>query len=130
MGQLRETNQKIILTIVVLTAIELALIFVLARRLTRSLVRVTQELAAIEDLSFGKGDDRSSKIKEVAQLQTAATLLRSSLQSFASFAPVEVVKGLVKSGIPLTLGVERRCLTVFFSDIEGFSTLCRALGSR
>ena len=49
--------------------------------------------------------------------------MRNSLQSFSSFAPVEVVKGLVKSGIPLALGVERRCLTIFFSDIEGFSTL-------
>ena len=48
--------------------------------------------------------------------------MRNSLQSFSSFAPVEVVKGLVKSGIPLSLGVEKRRLTVFFSDIEGFST--------
>ncbi|MBI5323255.1 ABC transporter substrate-binding protein [Bradyrhizobium sp.] len=122
-GQLRESNQKIILTIVVLTAIELALIFVLARRLTRPLEKVTRELEAIEDLSFEKGDNSSSKIKEIAQLQTAATLLRSSLQSFSSFAPIEVVKRLVKSGVPLELGVEKRCLTIFFSDIESFSTL-------
>jgi class 3 adenylate cyclase/ABC-type nitrate/sulfonate/bicarbonate transport system substrate-binding protein len=122
-GQLRETNQKIVLTIVVLTVVELALIFVLARRLTRPLEKVTRELEAIEDLSFEKRDVPSSKIKEIAQLQTAATLLRSSLQSFSSFAPVEVVKGLVKSGIPLELGVERRRLTIFFSDIEKFSTL-------
>ena len=128
-GQLRETNQKIILTIVVLTMIELALIFVLARRLTRPLELVTRELEAIEDLSFKKSSDPSSKIKEIAQLQTAATLLRNSLQSFSSFAPVEVVKGLVKSGIPLELGVERRCLTIFFSDIESFSTLAEHLDS-
>lgn len=121
-GQLRETNQKIVLTIVTLTAIELAFIFLIARRLTRPLERVTRELEAIEDLTFRESHDPSSKIKEIAQLQTAATLLRSSLQSFASFAPVEVVKGLVKSGIPLTLGVEKRPLTVFFSDIEAFST--------
>jgi len=121
-GQLRETNQKIILIIVTLTAIELAFIFLIAQRLTRPLERVTRELEAIEDLTFRGTDDPSSKIKEIAQLQTAATLLRNSLQSFASFAPVEVVKGLVKSGVPLTLGVERRSLTVFFSDIEAFST--------
>lgn len=121
-GQLRATNQKIILTIVALTAIELAFIFLITRRLTRPLERVTRELEAIEDLTFRESDVPSSKIKEIARLQTAAALLRSSLQSFASFAPVEVVKGLVKSGIPLTLGVERRPLTVFFSDIEAFST--------
>ncbi|UPK29562.1 ABC transporter substrate-binding protein [Bradyrhizobium sp. 195] len=122
-GQLRETNQKIVLTIVLLTMIELMLIFLLARRLTRPLEKVTRELEAIEDLSFEKRAATSSRIKEIAQLQSAATLLRSSLQSFSSFVPVEVVKGLVKSGIPLELGVERRCLTIFFSDIENFSTL-------
>ncbi|VIO75028.1 adenylate/guanylate cyclase domain-containing protein [Bradyrhizobium ivorense] len=121
-GQLRETNQKIILTIVVLTAIELVLIFGLVRRLTRPIEKVTQELEAIEELSFEKPRDPSSKIREIAKLQTATALLRNSLQSFSSFAPVEVVKGLVKSGIPLSLGVEKRCLTVLFSDIEDFST--------
>lgn len=122
-GQLRETNQKIVLTIVLLTAIELMLIFLLARRLTRPLEKVTRDLEAIEDLSFEKRSVTSSRIKEIAQLQSAATLLRSSLQSFSSFVPVEVVKGLVKSGVPLELGVERRCLTIFFSDIENFSSL-------
>jgi class 3 adenylate cyclase/ABC-type nitrate/sulfonate/bicarbonate transport system substrate-binding protein len=121
-GQLRATNQKIIGIIVALTAIELVLIFGLARRLTRPIERVTQELEAIEELSFKRQHDPASKIKEIARLQTSATLLRSSLQSFSSFAPVEVVKGLIKSGIPLSLGVEKRCLTVFFSDIENFST--------
>ena len=121
-GRLRDTNQKIILIIVALTAIELGFIVLIARRLTRPLERVTKELEAIEELTFRVNDGRSSKIKEIARLQTAATLLRNSLQSFASFAPVEVVRGLIRSGIPLTLGVERRSLTVFFSDIEAFST--------
>lgn len=121
-GQIRATNRKIILTIIGLTAIELLLIFGLARRLTRPIENVTEELAAIEDLSFEKSGNSPSKIREIAQLQTAAALLRSSLQSFSSFAPVEVVRGLVRSGIPLSLGVEKRNLTIFFSDIEGFSS--------
>jgi len=121
-GQLRETNQKIIVTIIVLTAVEMVLIFGLARRLTRPLVKVTRELEAIENLSFEGNDGASSKIKEISQLQTAARLLRNSLQSFSSFAPVEVVRDLVRSGIPLSLGVEKRNLTIFFSDIESFST--------
>jgi adenylate cyclase len=49
-------------------------------------------------------------------------LLRNSLLSFSSFAPVEVVRGLIKSGIPLALGVEPRVLTIMFSDLEDFST--------
>jgi adenylate cyclase len=48
--------------------------------------------------------------------------LRNSLQSFSSFAPVELVRNLIKSGIPLALGVEKQFLTIFFSDVENFST--------
>jgi adenylate cyclase len=36
--------------------------------------------------------------------------------------PLDVVRELVKTGTPLTLGVESRFLTVFFSDLENFST--------
>ena len=35
---------------------------------------------------------------------------------------MDIVRQLIKSGIPLTLGVEPRFLTVFFSDLENFST--------
>jgi adenylate cyclase len=65
---------------------------------------------------------RKSNIGEVAQLQSATALLRNSLQSFSSFVPLDVVRELVKTGTPLTLGVEPRFLTVFFSDLENFST--------
>ena len=53
---------------------------------------------------------------------SAAALLRNSLQSFSSFVPLDVVRELVRSGHPLTLGVAPRELTVFFSDLENFST--------
>jgi class 3 adenylate cyclase len=48
--------------------------------------------------------------------------LRTSLKSFSSFVPIDVVRQLIKSGIPLALGVEPRMLTVFFSDLENFSS--------
>ena len=80
-------------------------------------------MKSVEALSFDQTPYRPSKVREIAQLQAAAALLRNSLQSFSAFAPVDVVKGLIKSGIPLALGVEKRNLTIFFSDLEDFSTL-------
>jgi adenylate cyclase len=35
---------------------------------------------------------------------------------------MDVVRGLIKSCIPLALGVEKRNLTILFSDLENFST--------
>jgi adenylate cyclase len=121
-GQLKATNQQTVIIIIGLTAVELFLIFLLSRRLSQPIENISEQLKLIESLSFDYAANRPSKVREIAQLQSAASLLRNSLQSFSSFAPVDLVKGLIKSGIPLALGVEKRNLTILFSDLENFST--------
>jgi class 3 adenylate cyclase/ABC-type nitrate/sulfonate/bicarbonate transport system substrate-binding protein len=121
-GELKATNRQMVGVIIVLTALEFFLIYFLCTRLARPIESVSQDLKSVEGLSFAGPSTRRSQIKEIAQLQSAAALLRNSLQSFSSFVPLDIVKELVKSGHPLTLGVEPRQLTVFFSDLENFST--------
>ena len=121
-GQLKATNQQIILIIIALSIAELFLIYLLSRRLSQPIENISQELKSVESLSFEQPVNRPSKVREIAQLQSAASLLRNSLQSFSSFAPVDVVREVIKSGIPLALGVEKRNLTILFSDLENFST--------
>jgi len=121
-GDLKATNRQVLIVIIALTAAELLLIYFLAARLTHPIESISHELKSVESLSFEHPASRPSKVREIAQLQSAASLLRNSLQSFSSFVPVDVVRGLIKSGIPLALGVEKRNLTVFFSDLENFST--------
>jgi adenylate cyclase len=121
-GELKRTNRHIVMIIVALSAAELLLIYLLSRRLSRPIESLSRELKSVETLSFDQSFSRPSRVREIAQLQSAAALLRNSLQSFCSFAPVDVVRGLIKSGIPLHLGVEARAMTIFFSDLENFST--------
>ena len=122
-GQMKATNRNIVILIITLSAVELLLIYLLSRRLARPIESISRDLKSVEQLSFAQTPHRPSKVREIAQLQAAAALLRNSLQSFSAFAPVDVVKGLIKSGIPLALGVEKRSLTIFFSDLEDFSSL-------
>ena len=121
-GNLKATNRQMVVVIMGLTAVEFVLIYFLCSRLARPIESVSQDLKSVEGLSFDSAPARRSQIKEIAQLQSAAALLRNSLQSFSSFVPLDIVRDLVKSGTPLTLGVESRNLTVFFSDLENFST--------
>jgi class 3 adenylate cyclase len=90
--------------------------------LSRPVENVSRQLQAIESLNFDTPARPPSNIQEIAKLESAASLLRTSLKSFSSFVPLDVVRQLIKSGIPLTLGVEPRFLTVFFSDLENFSS--------
>jgi len=121
-GFLKSMNRQIIAVILALTAVELLLIFLLARRLSRPIEDISSELRAVQGLSFDETPERHSAVREIDQLQRAIALLRNSLRSFSAFVPVDLVRGLVKSGIPLELGVESRHVTVLFSDIEDFST--------
>jgi adenylate cyclase len=121
-GELKATNRQIVIIIVALSVAELLLIYLLSRRLSRPIESISQDLKSVETLSFDQPMARPSSVREIAQLQSAASLLRNSLQSFCSFVPIDVVRGLIKSGIPLALGVERRFLTVLFADLENFST--------
>jgi class 3 adenylate cyclase/ABC-type nitrate/sulfonate/bicarbonate transport system substrate-binding protein len=126
-GTLKATNRLMMVIIVVLTAVELFFIYFASSRLSRPVENVSRQLQAIESLDFDAPASRPSNIREIARLEIAASLLRTSLKSFSSFVPLDVVRQLVKSGIPLTSGVEPRFITVFFSDLENFSSLSETL---
>jgi class 3 adenylate cyclase/ABC-type nitrate/sulfonate/bicarbonate transport system substrate-binding protein len=121
-GDLKATNRQILLIIIALSAGELFLIYLMSRRLSHPIESISQDLKAVENLAFDAPPNRPSNVREIAQLQSATALLRNSLKSFSSFAPVDLVRGLIKSGIPLSLGVEKRSLTILFTDLENFST--------
>jgi class 3 adenylate cyclase/ABC-type nitrate/sulfonate/bicarbonate transport system substrate-binding protein len=126
-GALEASNRQMLFIIIALTAIELSLIYLFSLRLARPIADVSEELKSVESLAFESHPERKSNIGEIAQLQSAAELLRNSLKSFSSFVPLDVVRQLIKSRIPLTLGVEPRFLTVFFSDLENFSSQAESL---
>src|SRR5258707_7145642 len=121
-GTLKKTNRLMMAVIIGLTMVELFFIFFASRRLSRPVENVSRQLQAIESLNFDTPARPPSNIQEIAKLESAASLLRTSLKSFSSFVPLDVVRQLIKSGIPLTLGVEPRFLTVFFSDLENCSS--------
>jgi class 3 adenylate cyclase/ABC-type nitrate/sulfonate/bicarbonate transport system substrate-binding protein len=121
-GTLKKTNRLMMVVIIGLTMVELFFIYFASRRLSRPVENVSLQLQAIESLNFDAPARPPSNIQEIAKLESAASLLRTSLKSFSSFVPLDVVRQLIKSGIPLTLGVEPRFLTVFFSDLENFSS--------
>jgi class 3 adenylate cyclase/ABC-type nitrate/sulfonate/bicarbonate transport system substrate-binding protein len=121
-GTLKATNRLIMVVIIILSIIELFFIFFASRRLSQPVENVSEQLRAIESLQFDAPASRPSNIREIARLESAAALLRNSLKSFSSFVPLDIVRQLIKSGIPLRPGVEPRFLTVFFSDLENFSS--------
>jgi len=126
-GDLERTNRQMIFLIGTLTAIELLLIYFFSKRLSHPIEGISQDLRSVEDLLFTHAAPATSRIKEIRELQTAVSLFETSLRSFSSFVPLDVVRKLIKTGTPLTLGVEQRAMTVLFTDLQDFSSLAEQM---
>jgi len=67
-----------------------------------------------------------SGVREIRTLSESIELLRSGLQSFSHYVPVDLVRELVKSGGVAELGGERRDAAILFCDLAGFTAYAEA----
>jgi adenylate cyclase len=119
-----ERNNKLLFVCgLIAIAVEILIIYFLSTRLSSPLERLATKVARIEDLSGEDLPPLRSAIAEISVLSRAIHTLGTTVKSFAAFVPVGLVKQLVNSDHKLELGGHSRFLTIFFSDLEAFSTL-------
>jgi adenylate cyclase len=66
---------------------------------------------------------------EIDQLGNAMEEMKSGLRSFQKYVPAQLVRALLASGQEAQLGGERKRITLYFSDIVGFTTIAESLRS-
>lgn len=67
-----------------------------------------------------------SVFAELDSMEQALEAMKGSLRSFASFVPRDLVRRLLADRGELRVDADQRELTIFFSDIEGFTTLAES----
>jgi hypothetical protein len=129
-GALRKTNRQLLWLMLTLVLIESTLIYLMARKISAPIEKVSAAIERIRSLSFGQSLTSESRIREIGELQRATILLENALRSFSVFVPVGLVRGLIESGKPLAPAVETRFITIFFSDLENFTTISEQLSPK
>ncbi|HKD69854.1 MAG TPA: adenylate/guanylate cyclase domain-containing protein [Candidatus Binataceae bacterium] len=94
----------------------------MAYRIGEPLRVLETDLARVGQFYLAPQETRPSVLHEVNQLRDAADRMKSGLRSFIKFVPDDLVRQLLSSGKEAVLGGEIRQLTIFFSDIEGFTS--------
>ena len=103
---------------------QLLVIYAMSVRIARPLEQLAREVDDIEQLKVHDSVPLSrSFFFEIDQLTTSIDRMRKAIGAFAAFVPVDLVRGLLKSGQKLELGGRSRFLTIMFCDLESFSTL-------
>ena len=122
--EITDSSRLIALIGVLALIAQLIVIYTMSVRIARPLEYLAREVNDIEQLKIREDVPLpQSYFSEIDQLTVAVDRMRKAIGAFSAFVPVELVRGLLKSGKKLELGGQSRFLTIMFCDLESFSTL-------
>ena len=127
---LRLANERMTTTVVFAlgaTVLVLLLGALLASRIANPLRRMTRELSEVARMRISDAVPGGSMVQEVTTLGQALAAMKSALRSLERYVPPEVARRLVTGGQAAIIGVEQRRLSIFVSDIEGFTGITETL---
>ena len=122
-AELESTQRDAILIVIAILFLTSLGVIYLASRISKPIVQLSREIDNVRRLNFGAEERVVSRIKEIHHMDVAISLMRSAVQSFIRYVPKEIVHALFSQNKEIKLGGEKRDVTVFFSDIEGFTSI-------
>ncbi len=100
---------------------------IFASRLSAPLRDVAHQLGEAARMRLSDTQASASMVQEVATLGEALSAMKSGLRSLERYVPREVARRLVTGGAAASIGVEERRLSIYVSDIEGFTGIAEAM---
>ncbi len=122
----RNRLATVVITLVALAA-GLAISLVVARQITRPLSNLASEMGEIGRFHLLRRPRMKTIFKEVALMDESLLSMKGSLRSFSYYVPTDLVRTMLASGQEATLQGQTRELTVYFSDIAGFTSLAEGV---
>jgi len=123
MGGVDETTRFSLLVSLAAVALAVTLSAMLAARIAAPLAHLSFQMDKVGRFELDDEAPPPSIFREIALMYRALATMKSGLRSFASYVPRELVRAMLKSGEHAALGGRTRYLTVFFSDLAGFTSL-------
>jgi len=121
-GEIKRTTVRALQISGLILLISIACTVVVARLLSSSLRQVADEARRISNFQIGHDLPLGSKIKEVFELESAISSMKTGLASFGAYVPKDLVRSIVSKGEMTGVGGTSREVTLLFSDLQGFTS--------
>lgn len=99
----------------------------ISRRVSTPLRVISKDLERIGEFELSQQPLPASMIDEIAVVGDSVDRMKASLRSFGRYVPTGLVRDLLGAGKEARLGGQVKNLTLFFSDVEGFTTLSEGM---
>jgi adenylate cyclase len=129
-GPFDKNNTRLLMFGVTAIALDILIIYLLSKVISAPLEKLAVKVRKIQNLAKHDMPPVQSRIQEVAVLSNAIETLDTTITSFSAYVPVGLVNQLLNSDQKFKLGGHSRFLTIFFSDLEAFSTLSEEIPSQ
>lgn len=100
-----------------------------SKKISNPIVTLSGEIDKIRQLNLESNVRVQSNIKEIQIMDSSIASMRAALASFGRYVPKEVVKQLIQKGHEIVLGGEKKEITVFVSDIAGFTSIAETIST-
>lgn len=112
-----------IFIILIVALIATFVTFYLSKRISAPIIAIAEETQRLKDFYETEPLHINSNISEIKMMIDAISAMRASLQSFGKFVPKVLVRRLMQKGTEIKLGGKMTEVTMFFSDIQSFTTI-------
>jgi adenylate cyclase len=99
----------------------------LAHCIARPLRLIAGDLGRVAQLEFATAPSPRSFVHETIVVSDAVDRMKASLRSFGRYVPTQLVYEVLASGQEARLGGDNRRLTIYFSDIAGFTQISESM---
>jgi HAMP domain-containing protein len=110
-------------TCLLLTLLLMPLAYGIAQRIRRPLSRLETDMSQVGQFNLESTPPIRSRVIEINRMVEQLERMRSGLRSFQKYVPAELVRRLIARGVDAEPGGIQQELTVFMSDIEGFTSM-------
>lgn len=126
-GGLRRDLRTMLLVNLAVLGLAIAAAFMLASGVSRPLVHLAAEMSEIGRFNLEDRARPPSVFREIQLMHQALARTKGGLRSFAAYVPRDLVRSVLASGQEAVLEGKLRELTVFFSDIAGFTSIAESV---